>query len=133
MLLSLALGTALAAIMALVAGTARQAEAAFTDKIVFMSLRTTGKGVNNPTGDVEIFSMNPNGTGLKQLTFNEAVDIHPTLSPDGKKIAYTSFGTQTSNPEGDTEVYVMNALDGTGQKNLTNNDVHEESPEWGGG
>src|SRR4051812_44807316 len=42
-LLSLALGSVLAAIMALVAGTARQAEAAFSEKIVFASNRTAGK------------------------------------------------------------------------------------------
>ncbi|MBA2713912.1 MAG: hypothetical protein H0U55_10235 [Rubrobacteraceae bacterium] len=60
MLLLLALGAILAA---LVAGTAQQAEAAFTEKIVFVSTRTTGTGVDNPTGDYEIFKMNPDGTG----------------------------------------------------------------------
>jgi Tol biopolymer transport system component len=121
-LLSLALGIGLSALVAL-AGTAKQAEAAFTEKVVFISNRTTGTGVNNPTGDVEIFRMNPDGTGLRQLTFNEVSDVWPTLSPDGTKIAYTSFGVQASNPEGDQEVYVMNALDGKAKKNLSNNGV----------
>ena len=120
MLTSLVLGAVLTAVVALVGGTPRQAEAAFTDKIVFLSARTTGKGVNNPTGDLEVFSMNPNGTSLKQLTVNETVEYLPTLSPDGRKITYVSYGVQASNPEGDTEVYVMNA-DGSGQKNLSNN------------
>ena len=119
-LTSLVLGAVLTAVVALVAGTPRQAEAAFTDKIVFLSARTTGKGVNNPTGDLEVFSMNPNGTSLKQLTFNDTVEYLPTLSPDGRKITYVSYGVQASNPEGDTEVYVMN-VDGSGQKNLSNN------------
>ena len=65
--------------------------------------------------------MNPDGTGLRQLTFNTVDDHEPALSPDGKKIAYESQGNQTSNPEGDQEIYVMNTLDGTGKKNLTNN------------
>ena len=42
-------------------------EAAFPGKnglIVFASTRTTGPGVNNPTGDLEIFTMNPDGSGL---------------------------------------------------------------------
>jgi Tol biopolymer transport system component len=119
-LLSLAVGVSLSAAVAL-AGTAPRAEAAFTEKIVFISNRTTGTGVSNPTGDLEIFRMNPDGTGLKQLTFNQATDAMPTLSPDGTKIAYLSLGVQTSNPEGDQEVYAMNALDGTAKKNLSNN------------
>src|SRR5918994_298619 len=119
-LLSLAVGVSLSAAVAL-AGTAPRAEAAFTEKIVFISNRTTGTGVNNPTGDIEIFKMNPDGTGLRQLTTNNANDFSPTLSPDGKKVAYTSNGSQTSNPEGDGEIYLMNALDGTGKKNLSNN------------
>jgi len=120
LLASLVFGAVLTAVVALVGGTPREAEAAFTDKIVFLSARTAGKGVNNPTGDLEVYSMNPNGTSLKQLTFNETVEYLPTLSPDGRKITYVSYGVQASNPEGDNEVYVMNA-DGSGQKNLSNN------------
>ena len=107
--------------MVALAGTVRQAEAAFTQKIVFVSDRTTGTGVNNPTGDTEIFKMNPDGTGVRQLTFNGVTDSRPTLSPDGKNIAYESDGIQPSNPEGDSEVYRVNALDGTGKVNLSNN------------
>ena len=133
-LLSLVLGAALAAVVALIAGTAREAEAAFPEKIVFASNRTAGKGVDNPTGDREIFKMNPNGTGVSQLTFNEGHDVEPTLSPDGQKISYMSRGDQTSNPEGDWEIYAMNAADGSGKKNLTDNDAeYDESPEWGRG
>jgi Tol biopolymer transport system component len=71
------------------AGTAQQAEAAFTEKTVFISNRATGTGVDNPTGDYEIFSMNSDGTGLRQLTFNKGADYQPTLSPVGTKVAYT--------------------------------------------
>jgi Tol biopolymer transport system component len=119
-LLSLALGAALSATVAL-AGTARQAEAVVTEKVVFASNRTTGTGVNNPTGDFEIFRMNPDGTGVTQLTSNKVDDFGPVLSPDKTKVAYHSYGVQTSNPEGDYEIYVMNASDGRGKKNLSNN------------
>jgi Tol biopolymer transport system component len=120
LLLGLGVGVALAGAVAL-SGTAQQAEAAAPEKIVFVSERTTGKGVSNPTGDAEIFRMNPNGTGVRQLTFNQADEFRPFLSPDGQKIAYMSRGAQPSNPEGDDEIYVMNASDGSGQKNLTDN------------
>ena len=119
-LLSLALGASLSAMVAL-AGAAPRAEAVFTEKVVFASDRTMGTGVNNPTGDYEIFKMNPDGTGVRQLTSNKVDDDEPTLSPDGTKIAYESLGNPTSNPEGDREVYVMNTLDGSGKKNLTDN------------
>jgi Tol biopolymer transport system component len=121
LLVGLALGTVLAASVALVGGTAREADAAFADKIIFASNRTVGKGVDNPTGDREIFRMNSNGTGAKQLTFNAEHDVEPALSPDGTKIAYMSRGDQTSNPEGDWEIYIMNALDGSNNRNLTDN------------
>ena len=114
---------ALAGVVAL-AGVAPQAEAAFSSKMVFVSDRTTGTGVNNPTGDYEVFRMNPDGTGVRQLTFNEVSDYNPTLSPNGQKIAYETRATLPANPEGDWEIYSMNATDGTGKKNLTNNGAY---------
>jgi len=117
LLLGLRLGVALAGAVAL-AGTAHEAEAAFTEKIVFSSDRTAG--ADNPTGDYEVFKMNPDGTGVRQLTFNEADDWDPTLSPDGRRISYET-NTTSSNPEGDWEVYAMSALDGRDKRNLTNN------------
>src|SRR5215203_3811788 len=116
--LVLALGGMLAASVALT-GAAQQAEATTSQKIVFVSDRT--EGVDNPTGDNEIFTMNPDGTGVRQLTFNDVEDAEPALSPDGVKIAYMSRGDQTSNPEGDLEIYGMKASDGSGKKNLSNN------------
>jgi Tol biopolymer transport system component len=128
-LLSLAVGVSLSAVVALL-GSAQQAEAALGGKIVFTSNRTIGTGVNNPTGDTEIFSMKPDGTGLKQLTFNEVFDSEPVLSPDGTKVAYESYGKQPSNPEGDNEIYRVNTLDGSEVKNLTNTaeDVYDQRP-----
>jgi len=127
--LALTLAAVLVALVAMILVTEREARAALTEKIVFDSNRTTGTGVNNPTGDYEIFKMNPDGTGVKQLTTNKIDDYRATLSPGGKKIVYVSYGKQTSNPEGDEEVYVMNA-DGSGQKNLTNNgaEVNDDYP-----
>ncbi len=122
-LLSLGLGAAMAALVALAAlsGTAREAEAALSEKIIFASNRAAGKGVTNPTGDREIFKMTSNGTGARQLTTNAGHDLEPTLSPDGTRIAYMSRGDQASNPEGDWEIYVMNSADGSANKNLTDN------------
>ena len=48
------------------------------------------------------------GSGQINLSNNGAgvADYDPLFSPGGTKIAYASYGRPTSNPEGDTEVYV---------------------------
>ncbi|HEU5430159.1 MAG TPA: hypothetical protein VFU81_00770, partial [Thermomicrobiales bacterium] len=69
-------------------------------RIAFASDRVTA---GNPDGDTEIFTMNADGSGVKQLTKNAAADFGPVWSPNGKKIAFTT------NRDGNFEVYVMNA------------------------
>lgn len=69
-------------------------------KIVFISTHD---------GDPEIFVMNANGTGLKKLTDNTAVDAAPSWSPDGSKIIFTS------DRSGSFELYSMNS-DGSQQQ-----------------
>jgi Tol biopolymer transport system component len=80
--------------------------------------------MNNYDGDYEICVMNADGTGIKPLTRNSAIDAYPTWSPDGKRIAFTS------NRDGDFDIWVMNA-DGTAQVNLTNDDPSQDDvPHW---
>lgn len=55
-------------------------------KIYFVSTRT---------GSKEIWSMDYDGTNQKQLTFNRSIDIEPAISPDGTKLAFTSFAKGT--------------------------------------
>jgi Tol biopolymer transport system component len=62
-------------------------------------------------GDAEIYTMNPDGTGVSRLTDNTASDSTPDWSPDGKEIA---FG---SNRDGKGAIYKMNA-DGSGQTKI---------------
>ena len=106
-----------ALLLVALAGTAREAEATFpgnNGKIAFASNRTTGEGVDNPEGDFEIFTMEPDGTGLSQLTHNAAFDFDPEWSADGKKIAFESDRGLFS------EIFVMNA-DGTEETQVTTN------------
>jgi hypothetical protein len=45
---------------------------------------------SNRDGDYDIYAVNPDGTGLTQLTHNEVEDSSPIPSPDGKLIAFYS-------------------------------------------
>ncbi|HXI41328.1 MAG TPA: hypothetical protein VNH83_15200 [Bryobacteraceae bacterium] len=47
--------------------------------------------VSDRTGHKEIWSMDPDGTNQKQITSFKSISIMPAVSPDGSKIAFTSF------------------------------------------
>ena len=73
-----------------------------------------------------IYTINSDGTGLKQLTnlINEGdYNINPTWSPDGKRIAFVS------ERDGGREIYVMNT-DGSLQTRLTKGLGNADSPAW---
>jgi WD40-like Beta Propeller Repeat len=52
------------------------------DRIAYVS--------HSPSGLHEIYTMNPDGTGRKKLTDNQAYDTSPAYSPNGKEIAFVS-------------------------------------------
>lgn len=85
-----------------------------TRKIVFQNLGTNGLGI-----------MNPDGTGVQQLTSLGGSEDHldPALSPDGSQIAlvfYNRFNYQLA---------VMN-VDGTNLRTLTDGRLYLRSPQW---
>ena len=81
-------------------------------KIAFQSKR--GFVVGQPgMGIGEIYVMNADGSGKRNLTRNPAQDGRPSWSPDGRRIAFVS------NRDGRRlEAHVMNA-DGSGQRSLS--------------
>lgn len=100
-------------------------------KILYVS---HGLQTSNPEGDSELYAMNlSDGTAKTNLTNNGAgVDEYQgVFSPDGQKILYTSQGVQAANPEGEADLYLMNAPDGSAKKNLTNNATGDYHPQWG--
>ena len=70
-------------------------------------------------GDDEVFVMNADGTQVRQLTDNDAVDGRPAWSPDGTRIAFDRSAT---------EIFVMNA-DGT---EVYSTGQEGWLPSWGG-
>ena len=67
---------------------------------------------SNRDGDFEIYTINPDGTDLQQLTFNDTYDAYPDWSPDGQQLLFTS------GQDGLSAVFIMDA-DGANQRNLT--------------
>ncbi len=102
--------------------------------IVFTSTRN---------GDLDIFSMDADGSNVKQLTHELGYDGGPWWSDDGKKIVYRAEHPQT--PEqikdykalyarglirpGNLELWVMNA-DGSGKHQVTHNGAANFAPYW---
>jgi len=70
----------------------------------------------------DIFSAKLDGSDLKRLTTTEGYDAEGTISPDGKKILFTSTR------DGDLELYDMN-LDGTNPRRLTH-DLGYDGGAW---
>ncbi len=63
-------------------------------------------------GNLEIYVINADGSGLTRLTESPGTDTLPRWSPDGKRIAFVSLR------DSNAEIYIMNA-DGTDQTRLT--------------
>ncbi len=83
--------------------------------------------VSKLDGDLEIYLINPNGTGLVNLTANKGIsDTDPSWSPDGSRIA---FASDRHDPGQNAEIYTMKA-DGTDVRRLTNNIYSDGDPSW---
>jgi Tol biopolymer transport system component len=86
-----------------------------TNRIAFVSARDKGR---------DIWTMDPDGGGLTQLTGSEGQEDDPAWSPDGTKIAFSS-----DRDGGKFFIYVMNA-DGSGVERLGTGTTTEHDPTW---
>lgn len=70
-------------------------------------------------GDYEVYVMNPDGTGLINLTNNAASDIGSSWSPDGNRVAFRRNG----------DIYVVDRVQG-GETRLTYDPATDRGPAW---
>ena len=81
-------------------------------------------GQDAPNGDYEIYTIDPNGEGKKQLTNNSSDDYSPSYSPSGKRIAYVNAGGT------DSEIWTIQP-GGGGRRQVTDNANNDRDPSWG--
>src|SRR5579871_666228 len=87
-------------------------------------------------GDYEIYTIKPDGTDLKRLTYSKGNDAHMTWSPDGERIVFASTrlgfkdeAIYTDAPQPYGELFVMK-YDGTDVQQLTDNQWEDGTPAW---
>jgi TolB protein len=71
----------------------------------------------------DLFSAAPDGSDIKQITKTAGYDAEAVISPNGKKITFTSMR------DGDLDIYTMD-LDGKNVRRLTNEIGYDGGPFW---
>jgi TolB protein len=74
-------------------------------------------------GYFHLFAYHPESLPFTRLTFGDWDDIHPAISPDGSKIAFSS------NRNGYFNLYLIDVLTGE-TKQLTNDTAYDGNPVW---
>ncbi len=86
--------------------------------------------VGYQNSNYDIYTMDADGNNRVRVTntSSNVINLSPTWSPDGKKIAFARLNNATGREKG---IYTINA-DGSGQKRLTNSDGLGEdlAPVW---
>ncbi len=82
---------------------------------------------SNLDGDMELYLFDLQSEELRQLTNNNRDDYNPSISKDGKRVAYLS-NEGRENPQ-NNEVYMID-IDGGNKRRLTTNNKRETILSW---
>ncbi len=96
-------------------------------RIVFSSTRCCA--TESSGGNYALYTMDPDGSDLRQLTSGSESDVSPAWSPDGNQIAYVRFPTSDSSDTNPWQIWVLNA-DGTDPRRLTNEGRYDDAVAW---
>ncbi len=77
----------------------------------------------------EVYIMSADGTNARVLSPADGNSQGPSISPDGKWVAFTAYFDHPNDDHG-CEIYIMR-IDGTDLRRLTNNDYCDYQPRWG--
>lgn len=79
--------------------------------------------VSTKDGNAEIYVANVDGTNIRRITFNPAIDTSPSWSPSGREIAFTS------DRSGSPQIYIMDS-DGANVRRISFEGTYNDSPAW---
>ena len=94
-----------------------------TESIEVVRLSPDGQWLafdSDRSGNMDIYKMRIDGTGIQQLTRDPADDFRPSWSPDGREIAFHSWRS------GNRDSYVV-AADGSAERIIAAGPAHEYS------
>lgn len=80
--------------------------------------------VSNASGVKEIYVAGFDGFNPKKVSANNAITLTPAWSPDGKKLAYTSY------VHGKPDIFTQGAWPGAKRKRLTSKGTTNITPNW---
>jgi TolB protein len=112
----------LLALLLLLAGPASRAPASFPGKNGRLAIQS-----DRGTEGNQIFTVNPGGGGIQQLTHTSNYVTLPAFSRSGDRIAFTEIVDDGSQRAGD--IFVMRS-DGSHQRNLTKDPSSDYSPSF---
>lgn len=84
----------------------------------------TGEYITFVTRETDICIIRPDGTGLRQLTGGQGVNMRPSFSPDGRMIVFSS------NRNGRSQLFIMAANGDSQQPLMPDYAPHQEQPYW---
>ncbi len=104
----------------------RAVSVAPNQRLVFSAKPGPGPGEKPFGTGLEIYSVAPDGSDLRRLTENDVFDNDPTVSPDGRYIAFAR------RVEGRGQIFSMR-VDGTQVRRLTRDKRRNRLPTWAPG